>query len=187
MIVTNGPFATHHGAAHSRADSAKAEGGRRGPRAANGAPGSSNTAQAAGLAEGDKGKSVSSPAHQAKALADAQAALDGQQAKLPFGHIVRLFARGDADAAAALFAPQDPDGGDGVGETSAVVSTDESGLPGTEDEDVADAAPVAPPMAPADGERADPEFAPELGEGDALAALIDELLDAPGQDGGEVN
>ncbi len=45
------------------------------------------------------------PAHQAQALIDSQGAQDEAQAKLPFGHVVRLLAHGLADAAAALLAP----------------------------------------------------------------------------------
>ena len=114
-------------------------------------------------------------------LADAQAALDGQHAKLPLGHIVRLFARGDAGAAVALFAPQEPDGTDGVGEAAAVASTDEADAPDDEDIAVGD----APSMVPDAGEQADLELAPELGVADTLAALIDGLGDAPAEDGDE--
>ncbi len=110
MIVSDTSFPFRHGAGHGAVP---------GKAADNRASGQAPTAQPtvvdevtiseAALAAGRSGTTggllAGPPAHQARALIDSQGTQDGAQAKLPFGHVVRLLAHGLADAAAALFAP----------------------------------------------------------------------------------
>ena len=63
MIVTNAPFAPHRGAAPSHGNSPEVDRGQMGPGATAGAPESPDAARAAGLVDGDRGTSASSPAH----------------------------------------------------------------------------------------------------------------------------
>ncbi len=181
MIISNSPFGPQIGVAHGHSDSPPAHGkpadaGVTGtPAESRGAVQAPRAAQADNNLGGGGAKSSESPAGQARALLDAQTALDAQQAKVPFGHIVRLFAQGDADAAASLFATEEPDdpGSEAPSETVAVPSTEE---PDADGEDIAVTTDM-PPIDPEEGEDDEIALAPELDGGDVLADLLDDLLD----------
>ena len=108
MVVSDMPFPhpAGHGVAPGRGPDNKASGqAPTAPRAVVDEVTISEAALAAGPSGTTGVRLAGPPAHQAQALIDSQGAQDESQAKLPFGHVVRLLAHGLADAAAALLAP----------------------------------------------------------------------------------
>ena len=108
MVVSDMPFPHRagHGVTPGKVPDNKASGqAPTAPRAVFDEVTISEAALAAGPSGTTGVRLAGPPAHQAQALIDSQGAQDEAQAKLPFGHVVRLLAHRLADAAAALLAP----------------------------------------------------------------------------------